>query len=249
MQKPLAIRTLARLQNGSDFPALNAAWGADDPLPGLLAIGGVLDVPTLIKAYSRGIFPWFSEGDPLLWWSPDPRMVLQVENFRLHRSLRKSITHALAMPGFELRFDSDFAAVIAACANQCRNGQNGTWIVNSMVDAYTALHFAGYAHSVETWVDGRLLGGLYAVRLGRMVFGESMFSHASNASKIALSALVAYCRVHEIAWVDCQQNTQHLAFMGAGEISRASFAKHVGTAVLQSAAQWRFDPKYWDAIF
>lgn len=248
MQKPTLARPLTKLCPGEDFPPLDAAWGVDDPMPGLLAVGGRLDVPTLQKAYSQGVFPWFGEGEPLLWWSPEPRMVLQTANFRLHRSLRKRTLQALAMPGFEIRFDSDFAAVINACARQSRTGQSGTWIVQDMVHAYTQLHHAGYAHSVEVWLGRQLIGGLYAVQIGGMVFGESMFTHATDASKIALAALVAFCRVHEIAWIDCQQNTRHLAFMGAAEVSRTLFAQHVKTAVLKPTAPWQFDPKYWDAV-
>lgn len=249
MKKPGGIPFLTRLRPGGDFPALDTAWGVSDPMPGLLAVGGALDVPTLLKAYCSGVFPWFSEGDPLLWWSPDPRMVLQTANFRLHRSLRKRIAQSLAMPGFEVRFDSVFSAVIQACAAQSRKGQNGTWILDEMVQAYTALHAAGHAHSVETWMDGQLVGGLYAVQIGSMVFGESMFSRADDASKIALSALVAFCRHHGIAWVDCQQNTPHLAFMGADTVSRAHFASHVRMAVQGVAPAWKFDRLYWKALF
>ena len=248
MKKPGGIPSLTRLRHDGDFPPLDAAWGANDPMPGLLAVGGLLDVPTLLKAYCSGVFPWFSEGDPLLWWSPDPRMVLQTANFRLHRSLRKRIQQCLATPGFEVRFNSDFSAVVQACATQSRKGQSGTWIVDEMVQAYTELHAAGHAHSVETWIDGQLVGGLYAVQIGNMVFGESMFSRADDASKIALAALVAFCRHHGIAWIDCQQNTQHLAFMGAAIVSRASFASHVRTAVQGVAPTWKFNPLYWNEV-
>ena len=200
------------------FPPTARALGENSIAPGLLAAGGGLDLPRLEAAYRRGIFPWYSDGQPVLWWSPDPRMVLPVGEFKLSRSLRKTLASFIRQPGCELRFDSAFERVIAACAGTLREGQRGTWILPPLQRAYSAWHRAGAVHSVETWVDGRLVGGLYGVGLGRMFFGESMFSHASNASKIALAALVAFCRAHGIALIDCQQNTAHLASLGAREI-------------------------------
>lgn len=241
-------RPIPWLAAGENFPPLEEAWSHQDPAPGLLAAGSSLDIPTLVQAYSQGIFPWFSLGQPVLWWSPDPRMVLQTGHFRLHRSLRKRIVRFQGQPGCEIRFDSDFERVINACANKPRAGQPGTWIVPDMVQAYTALHKAGHAHSVETWVDGVLAGGLYCVNLGRMVFGESMFAYETDASKIALSALVAFCRAHHVALIDCQQNTQHLASLGAGEISRAEFAAHLGQNVDKTAPAWEFKPVYWNEL-
>jgi leucyl/phenylalanyl-tRNA---protein transferase len=231
-----------------NFPPLERAWGREDPAPGLLAAGAALDVPTLIQAYSQGIFPWFSLGQPVLWWSPDPRMVLRAAAFKLHRSLRKSLLHFLDTPGCEIRFDSAFERVISACAAKSREGQAGTWIVPDMVKAYSALHLAGHVHSVETWVAGELIGGLYCVNLGRMVFGESMFADRTDASKIALAALVAFCRAQDIALVDCQQNTRHLASLGAGEISRAEFVAHLGRSVGKTAPRWQFETVYWNQI-
>jgi len=236
------------LETGSAFPAAENAWGVQSDAPGLLAAGGDLSVNTLRDAYGHGIFPWFSEGQPILWWSPDPRMVLTVANFRLHRSLRKVLARFKADPRCEVRFDTAFADVIWACANTPRHGQPGTWIVPAMVAAYTHLHQAGSAHSVETWVDGKLVGGLYCVALGRAVFGESMFSHASDASKIALAALVCFCREYNILSVDCQQNTDHLASMGAAEMPRAVFLEHIQAARKEPAPQWRFSPLYWNHI-
>ncbi|MCY1164843.1 Leucyl/phenylalanyl-tRNA--protein transferase [compost metagenome] len=236
------------LEAGENFPPLGDAWGHEDPAPGLLAAGGVLDVTTLLQAYSQGIFPWFSEGQPVLWWSPDPRMVLQVKNFKLHRSLRKSIKHFAGDPSCEIRFDSAFADVINACAHKPRAGQPGTWILPSMVKAYIALYKAGHAHSVETWVNGELAGGLYCINLGSMVFGESMFAHQTDASKIALSALVAFCRASGITMIDCQQNTQHLASLGAGEISRPEFVAHLSRNVDRAAPAWHFKPVYWNQL-
>jgi leucyl/phenylalanyl-tRNA---protein transferase len=242
------VRPLPWLAAGQAFPPLESAWGSADPAPGLLAAGETLDVPTLIRAYSRGIFPWFSLGQPVLWWSPDPRMVLQIRRFKLHRSLRKSLVRFSNGEGCEIRFDSAFERVIGACARQPRAGQAGTWIVSEMVQAYCDLHRAGHAHSVETWINGELAGGLYCVNLGRMVFGESMFAHQTDASKIALAALVAFCRASGIAMIDCQQNTGHLASLGAAEISRGEFAHYLDQNVDKAAPVWQFDPLYWQQI-
>jgi len=236
------------LEPGQAFPPVATAWGADDPAPGLLAAGGALDVPTLRAAYAEGIFPWYSEGQPTLWWSPDPRMVLQVADFRLHDSLRKPLRSALRSQRIEVRFDHDFSAVIRHCAATPRQGQHGTWILPEMVAAYEDLHRAGHAHSVETWWDGELSGGLYCVNLGAMVFGESMFSHRSNASKIALAGLVAFCRAHGIGAIDCQQNTAHLASLGAREMARADFVRHVHGATALPAPAWRFSSVYWNHL-
>jgi leucyl/phenylalanyl-tRNA---protein transferase len=236
------------LEPGQAFPPVASAWGADDPAPGLLAAGGALDVPTLLAAYSAGVFPWYSEGQPTLWWSPDPRMVLPVADFRLHESLRKTLRSGLRQQRIELRFDHDFSAVIRHCARTPRQGQHGTWILPEMVAAYEALHRAGHAHSVETWWDGELAGGLYCVNLGGMVFGESMFSHRSNASKIALAGLVAFCRQQGIPLVDCQQNTAHLASLGAREVARAAFVEHVQGYTVQPAPAWRFLSVYWQHL-
>ncbi len=236
------------LAAGQPFPPLEAAWGREDPAPGLLAAGDTLDVPTLLRAYSLGIFPWFSLGQPVLWWSPDPRMVLQTVNFRLHRSLRQSLLRFRKNPACEIRFDTAFEQVIKACSSKPRTGQNGTWIVPVMVQAYIGLHHEGHAHSVETWVDGKLAGGLYCVNLGRMVFGESMFAHETDASKIALAALLAFCRVQHIPLIDCQQNTAHLASLGAAEISRADFALHLRQTVTLTNPEWKFEPVYWSQL-
>lgn len=230
------------------FPPPAHSWGPESAAPGLLAAGGTLDVPRLMQAYARGIFPWFSAGQPILWWSPDPRMVLPVAGFRLHRSLRRVLQRFRATPGCELRIDSDFSAVIRACAQTPRAGQSGTWIVPPMVAAYEALHAAGHAHSVETWVDGRLVGGLYCVALGRAVFGESMFAHATDASKIALAALICLCRREGVQLIDCQQNTGHLASLGAREMERAQFLRHVDRARALPACTWRFESVYWDEL-
>ncbi len=241
-------RPLPWLDAGEDFPPVSRAWGHDDPAPGLLAAGAALDVATLVQAYSLGIFPWYSEGQPTLWWSPDPRMTLYTQQFKLHRSLRKSLQHFINNAACEIRFDTAFAEVINACASKPRDGQPGTWILPEMIAAYCALHAAGHAHSIETWVDGELVGGLYCVNLGGMVFGESMFAHATDASKIALCALVAFCRAHAMRMIDCQQNTGHLASLGAQEMERDAFTAHVAETITHPAPAWQFDPVYWHYI-
>jgi leucyl/phenylalanyl-tRNA--protein transferase len=236
------------LAAGEDFPAVQEAWGQRDPAPGLLAAGADLSVATLRMAYSRGIFPWYSEGQPILWWSPDPRMVLRVEDFKLHRSLRKSLAKFLQTPGCEIRINSAFAQVIAACANAPRDGQRGTWILPQMQAAYTRLHEAGLAHSIETWAHGQLVGGLYCTALGAAVFGESMFARQTDASKIALSALVALCRAQGVELIDCQQNTAHLASLGAREMPREEFCSHVCRAAAEKPLHWDAKSLEWNGL-
>lgn len=247
-QRP-PTRTLPWLEPGQDFPPVEEAWGQGDPAPGLLAAGGVLDVPTLVAAYTRGIFPWYSAGQPVLWWSTDPRMVLQTADFRCHRSLRKTLQKLMTSGRLEIRVDHDFDRVIRACAQTPRTGQDGTWILPAMAQAYARLHRAGMAHSVETWIDGDMVGGLYCVNVGAMVYGESMFSRMPDASKIALAALVAFCRVKRIPLIDCQQNTAHLASLGGSLMPRRDFVQHLKMALPLAAPTWEFRPVYWDALF
>lgn len=236
---------LIYLEAHDPLPAAETAWDQSCGVPGLLAAGGGLSVDRLREAYSKGCFPWFSLGQPVLWWSPDPRMVLKVEQFRFHRSLRQwSKQHK----GLDIRMDTAFDTVIDHCAQVPRPGQNGTWIVPEMVTAYKALHTAGFAHSIETWIDGRLSGGLYCVSLGQAVFGESMFSLVPNASKIALAALVAFCKAHQISMVDCQQKTPHLALMGGSEIPRSEFLSHIQQAQVRPPVHWNFEPLYWEEL-
>jgi leucyl/phenylalanyl-tRNA---protein transferase len=253
---PRPTPQLPQLRPGQAFPPVEQAWGPDSPACGLLAAGARLDVPTLVRAYSSGIFPWFSEGQPILWWSTDPRMVLDVSQFHLRRSLKQALQRFRRDAGCEIRIDSAFEQVIASCAQTQRGSalggepgdSPGTWIVPDMINAYCALHRAGYAHSVETWVNGELVGGLYCVALGKAVFGESMFSVQTDASKIALAALVCFCRRHGIQMVDCQQNTGHLASLGAQEMARSAFLAHVKISAAQPAPEWRFDDLYWHKI-
>ena len=233
------------LDPGDPFPPASQACDTSQPAPGLLAAGGSLDVETLRRAYSGAVFPWFSDGQPILWWSTDPRMVLFTDEFRLHRSLRKTLTRFTHRPDCEIRIDSAFTEVINACAGSDRPGQSGTWIVPPMVRAYEDFQRAGFAHSVETWIDGKLAGGLYCVAIGHAVFGESMFTRVPDASKIALAALVAFCRAAGMAIIDCQQNTDHLASLGAREIDRAEFVGEVARNVGKRPPRWQFEPVYW----
>jgi leucyl/phenylalanyl-tRNA--protein transferase len=228
------------------LPDTRRALPPGSEAPGLLAAGGELTPQRLREAYSKGVFPWYSEGQPVLWWSPDPRMVLLTGEFRLKRSLRKTIAKFIRTPGSEVRIDSAFRQVITACAGTPREGQDGTWIVPEMVEAYVAWHRLGTVHSVETWMDDELVGGLYGVSLGRMVFGESMFSRRTDASKIALAALVCFCREHGVAMIDCQQRTGHLASLGGRELPRAEFERRLTHGLGEPPiGEWTYDPSLW----
>jgi leucyl/phenylalanyl-tRNA---protein transferase len=229
-----------------DFPPSARALGPDTDAPGLLAAGGTLTPERLAAAYKRGIFPWYGPGQPPLWWAPDPRMVLQTAHFKLSRSLRKTVQRFAATPGCEIRIDFDRAAVLSACASTLRNGQNGTWIVPELQAAYLGWPAM---HSVETWMDGELAGGLYGVNLGRMFYGESMFMRRTDASKIALCALVCLCREFGIPWIDCQQNTGHLASLGAAEVPRSAFEAHLETHVGEpSPRPWTYHRDHWQRL-
>jgi leucyl/phenylalanyl-tRNA--protein transferase len=211
------------LRSGSPFPPLDAAL--DDP-NGLLAAGGDLSPARLLAAYQHGIFPWYNEAQPILWWSPDPRMVLFVDEFKLPRSLQRVVRQRR----FELRVDTAFREVMEGCAEP-RCGQSGTWITPAVIDAYTALHLEGHAHSLESWREGELVGGLYGVTIGRMFFGESMFARETDASKVALVKLVAMLGRMGMPLIDCQQETEHLARFGARPIGRQKFAEWLSRLV------------------
>lgn len=203
------------LEGAPGFPPLEQALTQPN---GLLAAGGALDPQWLLTAYRQGIFPWYSPGEPILWWSPDPRLVLLPDELHISRSLRKTLRRC----PFELRVDSAFSAVIEACAAP-RAPALGTWISAEMRAAYLAMHELGYAHSVECWRDGRLVGGLYGMALGRVFFGESMFSVATDASKVAFAHLVRFLRTRGYAIIDCQMKTAHLMSLGARDITRQQF--------------------------
>ena len=239
------------LNNPQDtLPDTRNAMPQGSEAPGLLAAGGELTPQRLTESYSKGVFPWYSEGQPILWWSPDPRMVLLVDEFKLSRSLRKTLTKFIRSPGCEVRIDSAFERVITACAGTPRDGQDGTWIVPEMVDAYCNWHRRGTVHSFETWIDGELAGGLYGVSLGRMFFGESMFSHRTDASKIALAALVCFCRANTIPMIDCQQRTGHLASMGGRELPRTEFERRLTPRLREPPPpDWTYDESLWAQLF
>ncbi len=226
---------LTLLGRHTPFPPAELALQEPD---GLLAMGGDLSVARLRAAYANGIFPWFSDGQPILWWSPDPRMILRPACFSPGRALRKKLNR-IATGGLpiQVRMNTACAQVIAACAAP-RQQQDGTWIVQAIQDAYAQWHEAGQVHSIETWIDGELAGGLYGVSLGRMFFGESMFTRVSDASKIALAYLVAFVGRHGVAMIDCQQDTAHLARMGGHTIARSEFLAHIRDAVTQADLPW-----------
>lgn len=205
------------------FPPVERAL--KDP-NGLLCVGGELSLERLVAAYRRGIFPWYSGREPILWWSPDPRMVLFCDELKVSRSLGKSIRNK----SYEVTVDSAFAEVLAGCAGP-RRGESGTWLGTEMRGAYHALHRAGYAHSFECWRADELVGGLYGVAVGRMFYGESMFSRATDASKVALVALVEALRLRGIPLIDCQMKTPLLASLGAREIPRREFLRHLAALV------------------
>jgi leucyl/phenylalanyl-tRNA---protein transferase len=188
---------------------------------GLLAVGGDLSEERLLLAYSMGIFPWYADGPPVLWWSPDPRLVLIPDELKISRSLRQTIDKGL----FTVKIDTAFTDVIRNCAEIRREGQRGTWITEEMIEAYIRLHHAGYAHSVESWQNGELVGGLYGLALGKAFFGESMFTRKSSASKIALVTLAEYLHALDYSFIDCQVTTEHLKSLGAREIRRSEFLR------------------------
>lgn len=208
------------------FPPLDKALTEPN---GLLAAGGDLGPRRLLAAYRRGIFPWYSKEEPILWWSPDPRMVLLPEELKISRSLAKTLRHA----NYEVRLDTRFADVMRLCAGKPREGQSGTWITREMQDAYQELHRIGHAHSVETWIDGALAGGLYGLAIGRAFYGESMFADARDASKVALAHLCAYLKQRGFGIIDCQMETRHLASLGARPIPRSDFVARLNEWCVQ----------------
>lgn len=221
--------------SGTSFPPLDRALKEPN---GLLAMGGDLTPQRLLEAYRKGIFPWFNEGEPILWWSPDPRMVLFPDELRISRSLSKELKKS----DYQIRADHRFSEVMQACAAP-RKGQTGTWIHPEMIAAYTTLHEMKFAHSVEMWVDDELVGGLYGIALGQIFFGESMFSRAPNASKIAFVHLVKQVQEWGFGLIDCQVKTNHLASLGAREIPRAAFAQYLSELISESSGgePWCFE--------
>jgi leucyl/phenylalanyl-tRNA--protein transferase len=234
------------LETNTPFPDVSEALTID--APGLLAAGADLSPQRLLLAYQNGIFPWFSEGQPILWWSTDPRMVLQTDHFKISDSLKKTLKRIersrLGAGRWDVRFDTAFEAVMRACAAPRKDGP-GTWISEDIIAGYTGLHRMGYAHSSEVWLDGELVGGAYGVCIGRMFYGESMFARVSDASKVALAYLVAFLRCHGVRMVDCQQETAHLASLGAAPVSRARFLEHLRGAIREPAiTKWEVIPPF-----
>jgi leucyl/phenylalanyl-tRNA--protein transferase len=226
------------LNEEAPFPPVERALKSPN---GLLAAGGELSEPRLLEAYRNGIFPWFNPGEPVLWWSPDPRMVLIPNEFRISRSLARFLRNG----HLEVRCDTVFEQVMRGCAAprmKNRIEQPGTWISEDMVKAYCLLHRHGYAHSVETWLDGKLVGGVYGVSIGRMFYGESMFSGIKNASKVALAHLSRQLERWEFGMIDCQMSTPHLVSLGAREIPRSEFIADLQELIHYApVTDWKFD--------
>ncbi len=224
------------LDADTPFPPVETALTEADGAAGLLAAGADLSPTRLLQAYRNGIFPWFSEGQPILWWSTDPRMVLPTTAFAVSASLKKTLKKINASMArgdcWQIRFDSAFTDVMRACAAP-RAGTPGTWITDDIVAGYSGLHALGHAHSAELWRDGQLVGGAYGVAIGRMFFGESMFARVPDGSKVALAYLVHFLRHQGVTLIDCQQETGHLASLGAAPMPRSAFLAHVRQAVLQ----------------
>ncbi len=234
MSAPLEPAYLDPYQAECHFPDVSLALEEPD---GLLAVGGNLSAKTLFNAYRHGIFPWYSDGQPILWWSPNPRAVIFPERLRISRSLRKR----LRQQRFEVTLDHAFDKVIQECATT-RNDGLGTWITAQMQHAYIEMHRLGHAHSVEAWRDGKLVGGLYGIAIGQVFFGESMFSRESDASKVAFFHLVAQLKKWQFSLVDCQVGSSHMSSLGAEEIARTTFIKHIESACnrrSQAPEQWK----------
>jgi leucyl/phenylalanyl-tRNA--protein transferase len=230
------------------FPVPNNAFNPDPEVPGLIAISEEISSEQLLRAYGQGIFPWYSDGQPILWWSPNPRMVLKPKNLKISKSFKKDIKNILVDRDWEIKVDENFHETILSCATQSRYGQDGTWITHAIMHAYGTLHEQGYAHSVELFHQGQRVGGLYCVNIGQMVFGESMFSKSVNASKIALASLCAWCIEQDIEMIDCQQETDHLTSLGGKAIPREEFLAHIKKQCSAKNQEWRFNKNvlsYW----
>jgi leucyl/phenylalanyl-tRNA--protein transferase len=221
------------LKQHTPFPPLDSALAEPN---GLLAAGGDLSSERLLNAYRQGIFPWFNAWQPILWWSPDPRMVLFPGELKISRSLSRRLHKA----DYQIVTDSSFRVVVESCAEMPRDGQSGTWIMPEIVDSYCALHELGFAHSVETWIDGQLVGGLYGIAIGGMFYGESMFHRAADTSKIAFVHLVRQLLDLGYGMIDCQMHTRHLASLGAREISRREFSTR-----LDELINYSYPPGKW----
>ncbi|MCE2746413.1 MAG: leucyl/phenylalanyl-tRNA--protein transferase [Burkholderiales bacterium] len=233
--------TIPWLNSPSEFPSTTQAL---DYPAGLLAASIDINADWLEASYARGIFPWYSQGEPVLWWSTSPRAVLYTAEFKLHRSLAKAIRKMQAIPGSVIRLNTAFEQVMRACAEP-RSGQEGTWITEEVIAAYTTLHKRGFAHSVEHWCGDQLIGGLYCVALGKMVYGESMFATQTDASKIAFAHFVYWLKSQNVYIIDCQQATRHLMSMGARTVSRKVFETEMANSIVQPALNWEPQELKW----
>ena len=231
----------------ASFPPTHLA--STDP-EGLLAIGGELTPEWLMQAYSNGIFPWFNPDEPILWWSPNPRSVLPINALKIRRSLKKRIRQYARDHQLKVTFDTHFRQVMQSCAQMPREGQSGTWITDEMLRAYSKMHQMGYAHSVEVWLDDKLCGGLYGIQIGKMFFGESMFSKQADTSKIALVALSHQLQAWGFEIIDCQVETPHLNSLGAIQIHRTDFEDRIHRLSQQSfpAQKWQANQTWLDAV-
>jgi leucyl/phenylalanyl-tRNA--protein transferase len=233
------MTSIVWLDPQSQFPSPRDFRQEDPRLPdGLIALSETLDADQLLEAYRHGIFPWYSAEQPVMWWCTSPRMVLNPKEIKISHSLRKKIKQIRVDPAWEIRVDSAYQEVMTACAKTNRHGQDGTWITSEIIDAYVELHQRGMTHSVETWHNNVLVGGLYCVNLGKMVFGESMFTHITDASKLALCALCAWCTRVGIEMIDCQQETGHLASLGASPIKKEQFLDWIESQIDLPSPPW-----------
>lgn len=245
-----ALADVARVGDGEPFPPTSRALGEGSEAPGLLAVGGTLSGPRLEEAARRGIFPLYEPGTPVMWWAPEQRMVIPVDEVRLSHTMRPTLRRFIRKPACEVRIDGAFERVLEACATAKRKGQDGeTWIVPDIERAYLELWRAGRMRSFETWMDGELAGGLFGIAIGRMFWIESMFSHRSDASKIAFAALAAFGRERGIELLDCQLYTPHLASLGGRLIPREEFERHLARSLEQPEIEdWRFEPHLWELL-
>jgi leucyl/phenylalanyl-tRNA---protein transferase len=212
---------------------------------GLLAASDHLNADWLMASYPKGIFPWYSADEPVLWWSTNPRTVLHVEQFKLHRSLRKTLAHIAHDSTHEIRMNNDFEQTMRACANEPRTGQQGTWITEDIIDAYCTLHHRGFAHSIEHWHNQTLIGGLYCVSFGAMVYGESMFSRQTDASKVAFAYFIHWLKTQNVRIIDCQQATPHLLSLGATTLPRSLFEQEMADALSKAPLPWKTCTLAW----
>lgn len=236
------------VDDDDELPSPRTLIDPDPRFPGLLALSDSLNPTRLLEAYRQGMFPWYSENEPVMWWCTHPRMVLETKSFKVSHSLHKTIQQVLEDENWSIQIDRSFIKTIRSCAAIPRHGQNGTWITEEIIQAYEQLHLQEYVHSVETYYRDELVGGLYCVNIGNMVYGESMFANKTDASKLALAALSAWCNSKGIRYIDCQQETKHLASLGAKPISREDFLDWIDPQTALPSPNWSFDKhvlKHW----